>query len=181
MGKKNNYELNIGRRKINFKRREIIKICLILEGIAYAIVNEENFDILDFYKLIPFKGAREDFRIYLCKFMEMYLNDNNSKKIIIDYMIANGMFDRGMDRKIMMVVDESDINDMVLEYIKEEKLPIVYGVCDIVNSFYNGKTIDLKEERRQRMDSIKMSGEDMCQNYTRKISRVKSNCLKGNG
>lgn len=155
MSKKNYFILDVGTKRINFKKNEVIKICLTLEEIAYAISSEQAFDILDFYIMIPFKGAKENFRIYLCRFMEKYLNNSSTKNIIINYMKKNDLLDKKKDKKIMQPIEDMKENDIILEYIYKEKLPITYGVYDIVNSFYNGEKINLKEERIKSMNNIK--------------------------
>lgn len=174
MSKKKNFILEFGKKGINLKKNDIIKISLILDEIAYAISNDGDFDVLDFYKIIPFKGAGKNFIIYLCKFMEKFLENSDTKKVIIGYMATNGMLDKGKNRKIMELVDECELDEVVLKYILQENLPMVNGVCDVVSSFYHGEKVDLKDARIEKMNYLK-NKEIQSKSYIRRLNKINCN------
>ena len=129
----------------------------ILDDLAYAITNNmfiygNNFDLLEFIKLVPFKNSSE-FSIDIDEFMKKH--NMYSREIIMNYIFDNNLYKQGIFKEYDIdkvitnkaIVDgkELSINDMnlIVNYLIKRNIPICKASIVTAARMYNDNIINI--------------------------------------
>ncbi|MBE6161287.1 MAG: hypothetical protein E7158_03605 [Firmicutes bacterium] len=131
------------------------KIRTNINEIVYRINNDFTFNILDFYKLVPFKEYEYNFIPYLLSFI---INNYGAGSIeyctIVNYIYQNSITNTVYisektynNKKVLMNGIEITpyIINIIFRYMKINDLPFISNVYDIVLKMYIKKQIDVSE------------------------------------
>ena len=128
--------------------------------------NGTKFDLLEFIKKVPFK-KEDSFVDGLIRFMNN--TELKESKIILSYVFKNGLHNKKalapINKKqiyenrhfINGVQITNDINDIVIDYLTVNQIPVVNKTYDIaVKMYLNGEiNKELVEEKKKEMEENK--------------------------
>ena len=121
-------------------------------------IKEEEIEVLEFLRRIPFITSRT----FVNKLMEFMKRNNSIEEYnaIMSYMAKNRLFDKNLTKQLAIeelykertIINGREItkedNDIILEYMKENKYPTIRKVYILIRKKYLNGELILKEKQK---------------------------------
>ena len=164
------YKQYLAKKESNNKTRCIRNTETIVDlanGINYGLLADgTKFDLLEFIKRVPFKRSKD----FISKLIE-FMRSNNKREMatILRYIRANGL-DRANTFAPLTVEDiyktkyilkgielSKEDKDIIIDYIKVNKLPLINKVFSLVrNKYLNGEiNAEMVEKQKEQLEAGK--------------------------